>query len=195
MGKKKIIKIIAVDENNKFLKFVNKDIAHQVKGILHRAFSIFIFNSCGELLLQQRSKYKKLWPLYWSNTCCSHPKANAKDAKRENTENVKKNLTKQAEKRLKEEMGFTCKLKPLFKFYYKAVYKKTGSENELCTVFLGRYQGQRIVPDEKEAADYRWLSLDRLNKKINENPGIYTPWLKKMIKDKKINSAILKFND
>lgn len=170
-------KVIAVDKKDKFLGLVDKDKAHQAKGILHRAFSILVFNKKGEILLQKRSKYKKLWPLYWSNTCCSHPRSEIRNQKLE--------IRRQGEKRLKEEMGFTCKLKPLFKFHYQAVYKNKGSENEMCTVLLGKYNNQKISPNKGEVADYRWISLSQLKKEIKEHPEIFTPWFKKIIKDKR----------
>ena len=173
-------KLIKVNKDDKVLGLIDKGRAHQGKGILHRAFSIFVVNDRGDILLQKRSKYKKLWPLFWSNTCCSHP--NAKNAKETDAKNAKKNLTKHAEKRLKEEMGFTTKLKISYKFCYKASYKDKGSENELCYVLLGKYNGRKIKPDKKEVNDYKWVDLEWLKKDFKQNPSIYTPWFKKIIK-------------
>ena len=173
-------KVIVVNKKDQILDYQDKEKCHQKKGVLHRAFSIVVINGHREILLQQRSKYKMLWPLFWSNTCCSHP--NAKNAKKENAKNAKKNLITQAEQKLKEEMGFTISLKPIFKFEYQAKYKDVGVENELTTVLLGKYKEQKIKPDKNEVADYCWVSLDKLNKEIKKRPEIYTPWLKEIIK-------------
>ena len=182
-------KLIVVDKNDKVLGYKSWEECHRLKGILHRAFSIFIFNNKNELLLQKRSKYKPLWPLYWSNTCCSHP-GNAKNAKETDARNAKKNLTKQAEKRVKEELGFSAKLKVLYKFCCQAVYKSKGSENELCYVLLGKYDDQKIKLDKKEVADCKWISFDWLKKDINKNPDIYTPWLKMELKEFQKGSSL-----
>lgn len=158
-------KLIVVDKQDKILGYESWEKCHSLKGILHRAFSIFVFNKKGEILLQKRSKYKKLWPLYWSNTCCSHPREN-------------EDIVKVGERRLKEEFGFTTKLGVLYKFCYRAVYKKIGSENELCYVLIGKYDG-KVKPDKKEIADYKWVSLNYLKKDLSQNPDDYTPWFKK----------------
>lgn len=163
-------KLIAVNKQNKILGYKTWQECHSLKGVLHRAFSIFVVNNKGEILLQKRSKYKPLWPLFWSNTCCSHPR------KRETIKEV-------AERRLKEELGFTTLLKEIFKFNYRAVYQNIGSENEVCTVLLGKYNG-KITPNKKEVADYRWVSLGQLKKEIKEKPEVSTPWFRKIIKNK-----------
>lgn len=164
-------KLIAVNKQDKILGYKTWQECHSLKSILHRAFSIFVVNNKGEILLQKRSKYKPLWPLFWSNTCCSHPR------KGETIKEV-------AERRLKEELGFTTLLKEIFKFSYRAVYKNIGSENEVCTVLVGKYNG-KITPNKKEVADYRWISLTQLKKEIKEKPEIFTPWFRKIIKNKK----------
>ena len=159
-------KLIIVDSNDNILGFEEKEKCHDGNGILHRAFSVFVFNDKKELLIQQRSKLKRLWPLYWSNTCCSHPRLN-------------ENLIESAEKRLKEECGISCKLKELYKFQYSAKYKGKGSENEICSVFIGRLSNaQDIAINPKEIADFKWIKIDNLKKDIEENPDKYTPWFK-----------------
>ena len=183
MLKSKDKKLIIVNKQDKVLGYKSKGECHRLKGIFHRAFSIFVINDKNEILLQKRSKYKLLWPLFWSNTCCSHP--NAKGAKINDAKDVKKDLIKQAEKRLKEEMGFSCGLKPIFKFQYQAVYKNIGSENELVAVLLGKYGGQKIKPDLKEAAGFKWISLKDLINQIKKSPEEFTPWFKKIIKDRR----------
>ena len=183
--------LITVNRKDKVLGYRSREECHSGKGILHRAFSIFIVNDNGEFLIQKRSKYKSLWSLYWSNTCCSHP--NAKDAKEEDAKdakNAKENLIKQAEKRLKEELGFRSKLKFLYKFCYQAKYKNKGSENELCYVLLGKYNEQEIKPNPKEIADFKWVKYTTLINQIKKNPEKFTPWFKKIIKDKRFILAM-----
>jgi len=170
--------LIVVNKDDRVLSYKDKDECHAVNGILHRAYSIYIFNSKQELLIQQRSKDKNLWPLFWSNTCCSHPHpvCHSDPAAKE------KSLFKQAQQRLSEEFGFTTKLKFLYKFNYKAQYKKIGSETELCYVLLGKYNGV-VKPNNKEIADFKWLNIDWLKKNIKQNPNKYTPWFKLEIKE------------
>lgn len=157
-------KIIIVDENDKALGLKDKLKCHLGGGILHRAFSVFIFNNKGELLLQQRSEKKLLWPLYWSNTCCSHPLSG-------------ENYEQAAERRLKEEMGFICPVKLIGNFQYQANYKNVGAENELCSVLAGKYDG-KIMADPNEAANWKWINFDELKKDVIVNQSKYTPWLK-----------------
>jgi len=165
-----LTQVIVVDQNDKVLGLMGKNKAHKGKGILHRAFSVFIFNDSGEFLIQQRSKKKPFWPGYWANTCCSHPRKGEK-------------VLETGKRRLKEELGFTCDLKILYKFSYQAKYKDKGSENELCYVLLGKYSDQKIDFDKKEVADYKWVSLEWLKKDIKQNSDIYTPWLKIELKE------------
>ncbi len=155
--------LIAVDKSDNFLGLKNKEKCHSGKGVLHRAFSIFINNNKNEILIQQRSKNKLLWPLYWSNSCCSHPSTN--------------NILKEAEKRLKEEFGFCADLKFVYKFIYEASYKNIGSENEFCYVFIGKYNGT-VKPNNKEILSYKWLGLNSVTKDVVNFPDKYTPWFK-----------------
>jgi len=156
-------KVVLVDKNDKPLGLRDKTECHLGKGILHRAFSVFVFNKT-QLLLQQRSSEKFLWPLYWSNTCCSHPLQ-------------KEDYLEAAKRRLKEEMGFVCQLKFLGKFCYQASYQHKGSENELCAVLQGEYQGE-VNPDPKEVAAWKWVDFKELKKDVKLSPGKYTPWFK-----------------
>lgn len=162
-------KLIIVDKNDQFLGFKDKEACHKVEGILHRAYSIFIFNNKDELLLQQRSKKKILWPLFWSNTCCSHPIQVT-------------NLIGQARKRLVEEFGFSTKLKFIYKFIYHSVYKNFGSETEMCYVLVGKFNG-KLKSNLNEVADYKWVNLDWLKEDVQKHPDIYTPWFKLEIKE------------
>ncbi len=157
-------KVILVDENDNQIGLEEKVKAHLGNGVLHRAFSVFVFNSKKELLLQQRASEKMLWPLYWTNTCCSHPKEG-------------ESYQEAGERRLKEEFGFTCPLKYIGKFQYQVNYKDIGSENELCSVLVGDYDGE-INVDEKEIASYKWVDLEKIKKDVLENSNSYTPWFK-----------------
>ncbi len=155
--------LILVDEADRRLGHLSKALCHEGRGILHRAFSLLIFNDRGELLLQQRAPSKRLWPLYWSNSCCSHPR-------RSETMHVA------TRRRLYEELGIRCKLKFLYKFQYQAQFDATGAENELCSVFIGRcHEAPQINRDE--IADLRWVSPDALQAEMSgANISKYTPW-------------------
>ncbi|MBN1156741.1 isopentenyl-diphosphate Delta-isomerase [Candidatus Woesearchaeota archaeon] len=161
--------LIIVDENDNLLRFASKEKCHGGEGVLHRAFSVFVFNERGELLIQQRSKHKLLWPLYWSNTCCSHPRPN-------------EYFLASAERRLVEEIGISCRLSYLYKFRYSARYKSIGSENEMCYVFIGRSDNEPF-PNSAEIADYKWIDMAELSADIENNPEKYTPWFKMEFKE------------
>jgi isopentenyl-diphosphate delta-isomerase len=157
-------KLILVDEHDNETGYKNKDETHDGQGILHRAFSIFIFNDKNELLLQKRSAEKRLWPMYWSNSCCSHPR------KGESYEYA-------TERRLKEELELKADLIYLFKFQYQASFEDKGSENELCSVYIGRSNDKPVV-NETEIAEWRYISIEQLDKELEEHPKWYTPWFK-----------------
>src|SRR6202142_2782709 len=116
--------LILVDQTDREVGHMSKTQCHQGRGTLHRAFSLLIFNPKGELLLQQRAASKRLWPLYWSNSCCSHPRR-------------AETMEAATRRRLLEELGLSCDLQFLFKFRYQAQFDATGAENELCSVFIG----------------------------------------------------------
>ncbi len=156
--------IVLIDKRDKVSGYGNKEKCHQGKGVLHRAFIVFVFNNKGELLIQKRSKFKKLWPLFWDDSCSSHPQKG-------------ETYSKAVKRRLEEEFGFSCRPKFLDKFLYQARYKKVGSENEICTVLTGKYNG-KIKPNKKEVADWKWANLKELKKDIIKNPNKYTPWFK-----------------
>ena len=138
-----------------------------LEGKLHRCFSILIFNSKGELLIQQRAKSKHHSPGLWSNTCCSHPRPGEK-------------LIAAAKRRLKEEMGIDTDLKEIFSFIYRA---KSGKwiEYEFDHVFIGRFNG-KPKPNKKEVQDFKWISLKDLKKDIKKHPQKYTFWFKRILK-------------
>jgi isopentenyl-diphosphate delta-isomerase len=157
--------LILVDEADRRLGHLSKALCHEGRGILHRAFSLLIFNGGGELLVQQRAASKRLWPLYWSNSCCSHPRrAESMDAA--------------TRRRLYEELGIRCELQYLFKFQYQAQFDATGAEHELCSVFIGRCN-EPVRINRDEIADWRWMSPDVLQAEMaGADNSRYTPWFK-----------------
>ncbi|XOB40538.1 MAG: isopentenyl-diphosphate Delta-isomerase [Candidatus Nealsonbacteria bacterium] len=159
MSKKKII---IVDQNDSEIGTGEKLITHK-EGKLHRAFSVFLFNSKGEMLIQKRAKTKYHSPSLWSNACCSHPRPNQK-------------LEKEVKKRLKEEMGIECDLKEIFSFVYKA---KIGNliEHEFDHVFLGKFNG-KPKPNKEEVQAWKWITIKNLKADIKKNPQNYTYWFK-----------------
>jgi len=158
--------VILVDENDNEIGTEEKMKAHQ-EGKLHRAFSIFIFNSKGELLLQKRAKSKYHSGGLWSNTCCSHPMPGEA-------------LEKTVHRRLKEEMGFDCELKEIFSFTYKAKFDNGLIEHEYDHVFIGKFDG-KPTPNPEEVDEWKWIDVEELKKGIQENPDNYTYWLKASI--------------
>jgi len=155
--------IIIVDKNDRPVGESSKEEAHK-KGLLHRCFSIFILNDNNELLLQKRALTKYHSPGLWTNACCSHPKPGEKTADA-------------AHRRLQEEMGFDCDIKEIFSFVYRAEFENNLIENEFDHVFFGHYDG-KINPDIAEVDDYKWIDLKTLKKDIQNNPNLYTAWLK-----------------
>jgi isopentenyl-diphosphate Delta-isomerase len=155
--------LIVVDQDDRRLGHLSKSQCHEGRGVLHRAFSLLIFNDRGELLVQQRSPAKRLWPLYWSNSCCSHPR-------RAETMEVA------TRRRLSEELGIRCDLKFLFKFQYHAQFDATGAEHELCSVFIGRADASPRINSEEIAA-WRWVGPELLQREMSTaDSSRYTPW-------------------
>jgi isopentenyl-diphosphate delta-isomerase len=156
-------KLILVDEYDVPVGTIGKMEAHQ-KALLHRAFSVFIFNTKGEMLLQQRALNKYHSGGLWTNACCSHPY--------EGQETLAA-----AEKRLQEEMGFTVALNKAFDFVYKAPFDNGLTEYEFDHVFTGTYEGT-ITPDASEVADYCYMSMSDIKNSIQSHPKKYTEWFK-----------------
>jgi isopentenyl-diphosphate delta-isomerase len=156
-------KIILVDEKDREIGTGEKMKVHE-EGRLHRAFSVFVFNSKGETLLQRRAKAKYHSGGLWTNTCCSHPRTG-------------EGLGEAVHRRLKEEMGFDVPLKEVFSFIYKVKFGNGLTEHELDHVFVGKFEG-KPVPNPKEAEGWKWVSLDELKKDIQRDPESYTYWLK-----------------
>lgn len=160
-----MIQVVLVDKNDKILGLKEKYEAHHNPVPLHRAISVVIFSpDKTKMLLQQRPKSKPTWPLFWSNTTCTHPFEN-------------ESYQDAAERRLKEEMGIVTLLKEKFKFIYEAKFDKVWGEHELDAVFVGTYDG-KITPNKEEVEDYKWMDIKDLKEDIKTNPDIYTPWFK-----------------
>ena len=156
-------KVILVNENDEQIGVMPKMEAHE-KAVLHRAFSVFIFNSSNELMLQQRALHKYHSPGLWTNTCCSH--------QREGETNLQA-----GKRRLKEEMGFVTKLTETTSFIYKAPFDNGLTEHELDHIMIGYYDGEpEINPDE--VASWKWMQLEDVKKDIAKYPDLYTAWFK-----------------
>jgi len=157
--------LILVDAADREIGHLDRARCHAGRGVRHRAFSLLIFNRSGELLLQQRSPSKRLWPLYWSNSCCSHPR------RAESMETATR-------RRLREELGLSCPLHFLFKFEYQAQFDSAGAEHELCWVLAGRCSGQLTI-NPAEISAWRWISPEALQAEMTgPEAGKFTPWFK-----------------
>lgn len=155
--------VILVDENDQPIGTMEKIEAHE-KAVLHRAFSVFIINQKGEIMLQQRASHKYHSPLLWTNTCCSHQR-------------VGETNLEAGKRRLQEEMGFEVPLKELFHFIYKAPFDNGLTEHELDHVMIGYYNEEpNINPEEVES--WKWMGIENIRKDMTENPEIYTVWFK-----------------
>lgn len=155
--------LILVDRNDNEIGTEEKMKAHE-EGTLHRAFSIFVFNDRGEMLLQQRAKSKYHSGGLWTNACCSHPRPG-------------ESVEQAGHRRLVEEMGFDCPLEVKFNFIYRAEFDDGLIEHELDHVLFGKYNGE-IHFNPNEVENYRWVSIDELKKEMTENPDHYTVWFK-----------------
>lgn len=156
--------LILVDENDRELGHMPKEKAHLGGGVLHRAFSLFIFNGKGQVLLQKRAPEKMLWGGYWSNSVCSHPRRG-------------EDMDEAVQRRLLEELGIECDLTFLYKFQYQAPFDDVGSENELCWVYAGK-SDDPVTANENEIAEWKWVDADRLADEIAAAPDSFTPWMK-----------------
>ena len=153
--------VVLVDEQDNPIGKMEKQQAH-IEGLLHRAFSIFIFNSEKKLLLQKRASSKYHCGGLWTNSCCSHPREN-------------ENIQDAANRRLAEEMGMQCSLKPIFTFMYRAEFDNGLIEHEFDHVFFGESdQNPKINPEEVET--YRYIAMENLQQEVKEFPQNYTPW-------------------
>jgi len=156
-------KVILVDKNDNQVGLMPKLEAHE-KGVLHRAFSIFIFNSKYELLLQKRASSKYHSGGLWTNTCCSHPREG-------------EDILDAANRRLDEEMGITTSLRKVYDFIYKAELDNQLTEHEFDHVFYGVFDNDPIL-NKDEAEDFKWVDMETLNNDIIKNEDNYTVWFK-----------------
>lgn len=156
--------LILVDEEDRPTGHLDKGACHDGEGVLHRAFSVFLFNAAGELLLQQRAGGKRLWPLYWSNSCCSHPRRG-------------EDMAEATARRLEQELGTSAELEFVYKFTYQASFGEAGAEHELCWVYLGRSLGEP-VPNETEIADLRYVAPAALDRELASRGRRFTPWFR-----------------
>lgn len=158
------VNLVLVDAEDREIGVAEKFRCHEGDGLLHRAFSVFVYGPDGRVLLQQRSAAKPLWPMYWSNACCGHPLPG-------------EDVSTAAERRTHEELGISLKARFLYKFIYQARYSAGYSEHELCHVFESDYDGE-LAPDPAEIAAWRWIAPDELTREIKTHPERFTPWMK-----------------
>lgn len=164
-----------IDENDIQVGTGEKMDVHQ-KGLLHRAFSILVFNSKGELMLQLRAKNKYHSGGLWTNTCCSHPRPGDE-------------VMPAAHRRLNEEMGFDTKLEEKFSFVYKVNFENRLFEHELDHVLVGYYEGEpRINPEEADG--WKWVNFEAVKEDAMDNPQNYTYWFKELLKIMKEKSFV-----
>lgn len=156
--------LILVDEQDCEIGHLSKAAAHQGSGKLHRAFSVFVFDRRGHLLLQRRAASKRLWPDYWSNTCCSHPRRG-------------ETLDRAVHRRLGEELGLHCPLEFLFKFHYQAQFDAEGAEHELCSVYAGHSDDAPEL-NRNEVSDLRYIAPELLDSEMRASPERFTPWFR-----------------
>ena len=156
--------LILVDAGDNEIGYRSKADCHNGDGILHRAFSLFLFDDNGKLLLQQRGAEKRLWPMYWSNSCCSHPRRG-------------ETMEIATMRRLGDELNIAAELEYVYHFSYQAKFSEAGSENELCHVFLGKIKGE-VIPNDSEIESIRYISADDLDRELAEYPDRFTPWFK-----------------
>lgn len=156
--------LILVDTNDNETGVLSKAACHDGAGTLHRAFSVFLFNRDGELLLQQRASGKRLWPMFWSNSCCSHPRQG-------------ESIEIAAERRLQDELHANAALEFVYKFSYQAKFGELGSEHELCHVLLGFLENGPTA-NETEIEALRFVSADQLEEEFESRPEQFTPWFK-----------------
>ena len=157
------MQVILVNEKDEAVGSMEKIEAHE-KALLHRAFSIFIFNKKGEMLLQKRADNKYHSPKLWTNACCSHPQPGEE-------------LLQSATKRLQEEMGFETSLTKAFDFIYNVPFDNGLTEHEFDHVFIGSYDGA-VEPNHEEVSDYCYKSMADLKESVVDNSRSYTEWFK-----------------
>lgn len=160
--------LILVDPEDNVVGHLDKEACHRGAGIRHRAFSVFLFDRNGRVLLQKRAMHKPLWPGFWSNSVCSHPRRG-------------ESVEAAAARRIPEELGIACRLRSLFRFEYQALDTDRGAEHELCWVLAGRVADidlRALSPDRDEVERLEWTAVEELDRLIASEPNRYTPWLR-----------------
>lgn len=172
--------VVLIDKKDSILGVEEKERAHQKPFKLHRAISVFIFDPLyKKMLITRRSRFKKTWPLFWSNAVCSHPFFG-------------ESYYNAAKRRVKEELGIKkIKLEKATTLIYKASYNNLWGEYEYDVVFFGTYPlDGKIVPNREEVESYKWIDISLLFLEIKKRKNLFTPWfriiLKKLLKEKKI---------
>ena len=156
--------LILVDSDDNVIGHMEKARAHEGEGVLHRAFSIFLFNDDGDVLMQQRAAGKQLWGGFWSNSVCSHPRRG-------------ETVADAARRRLEEEIGVVADVHYLYTFEYHAQFGEIGAEHEMCAVFFAR-SDMAVTGNPTEIADFAFMAPETLDDALATDPERYTPWLK-----------------
>ncbi len=156
--------LILVDSQDREIGRLDKSACHDGEGILHRAFSLFVFNPERKLLIQQRASGKRLWPSYWSNSCCSHPRAG-------------EDMSEAVRRRLQQELGLSAALNYVYKFEYTARFGELGAEHELCWVYVGSTREEPVI-NTTEIGDWRWVAPEDLTAELGRDGDRFTPWFK-----------------
>lgn len=157
--------LILVDVEDNEVGVLSKGECHDGDGLLHRAFSVFLFDQQGRLLIQQRSPGKRLWPLYWANSCCSHPRAG-------------ETMAEATERRMLEELGVNSPLHFIYKFRYQANYEDLGAEHELCSVYVGQAEHFQLRPNPSEVAAWKFVSPAEVDQMMAGNDERISPWFR-----------------
>jgi isopentenyl-diphosphate delta-isomerase len=155
-------RLILVDGDDHPVRELDKAACHDGDGVRHRAFSVFLINSEGHLLLQRRADNKRLWPNFWSNSCCSHPRAG-------------ESLSVAVLRRVREELGLLASAEFVYRFEYRARFGTVGSEYEVCSVYLAQALAEPQV-NTTEISDWRWMSAAELDAALTAEPANFTPW-------------------
>lgn len=164
--------VILVDEGDHELGMMEKLEAHR-KGVLHRAFSVLLYNKEGKLLLQKRSSKKYHSAGLWTNTCCSHPRP-------------RQNMETEVTRRLKEEMGIVAETRLAFRFVYKAPLENHITEHELDYVYIGRFDGEPMINPE-EVEDWKFMPVEEIRADMQRHPDAYTYWFKLIVTNPKFS--------
>ena len=156
--------LILVDSRDRVTGYDSKINTHSGDGKLHRAFSVFLFDGPDWVLLQQRARGKPLWPGFWANSCCSHPRRG-------------ESCDDAAHRRLQDELGVTTELEQLYTFEYRARYKDLGTEHELCAVYVGQYpRNAPLHINAEEIASWGWFSRAEIDRQVDAQRERFAPW-------------------